>query len=521
MLTMRARRFLKKIGSNLTVNGNETIGFDKSNVECYNCHNKVHFARECIALRNQDNKNKESSRRSVPVETYVSTTLVSCDGFGGYDWSNQADEGPNYAFMAFSSSSSNSEVSDNEKEDVSQPKIKKKIVRPGIAKIEFVISKQQEKTARKMVKQVEQHRQNTHSLRGNWTPVKSLHKVLHILTTIFVTGVMIRYTVSFVNDVLDIQELIQKLFNDVQNIHEELAEYINTPSWNRLTCYNYDDDDEDYTIAITPVLSTEEPVDSFIMENEHLDTILEMKSDKIIKYSIEDLVLVPSESEAIPDNMCDVHFHDNSPPLDISKDQFMDFSDSNNDSTSIDDDYFSIDDIDYVEASPHDSELVSLKEIEPNQGELTSVVIEDNLGEPRVHVPNVLPTHATLKLDSDFMPSDNSLPESKIFCFDIKEKNSGSTTIHADISLPVFDHFHFMIEHDPGELTSIVDSGIYENVLSATNINLSPEDDQSPFFAYVVWIILPFLMYPVCPPYLLSSRNKDTIFDPVISIYHS
>nr|GEV16024.1 hypothetical protein [Tanacetum cinerariifolium] len=168
MLTMRARRFLKKIGSNLTVNGNETIGFDKSNVECYNCHNKVHFARECIALRNQDNKNKESSRRSVPVETYVSTTLVSCDGFGGYDWSNQADEGPNYAFMAFSSSSSNSEVSDNEKEDVSQPKIKKKIVRPGIAKIEFVISKQQEKTARKMVKQVEQHRQNTHSLRGNW-----------------------------------------------------------------------------------------------------------------------------------------------------------------------------------------------------------------------------------------------------------------------------------------------------------------------------------------------------------------
>nr|GEV16023.1 hypothetical protein [Tanacetum cinerariifolium] len=315
------------------------------------------------------------------------------------------------------------------------------------------------------------------------------------------------------------------------------------------------------------------------MENEHLDTILEMKSDKIIKYSIEDLVLVPSESEAIPDNMCDVHFHDNSPPLDISKDQFMDFSDSNNDSTSIDDDYFSIDDIDYVEASPHDSELIeslndnptpdhvfmspspfpipvedndsffeksdtslsysdnSLPEFktfsdhmeETSSGSTTThvdnsfpnVVIEDNLGEPRVHVPNVLPTHATLKLDSDFMPSDNSLPESKIFCFDIKEKNSGSTTIHADISLPVFDHFHFMIEHDPGELTSIVDSGIYENVLSATNINLSPEDDQSPFFAYVVWIILPFLMYPVCPPYLLSSRNKDTIFDPVISIYHS
>ncbi|GJR48392.1 hypothetical protein Tco_1316495 [Tanacetum coccineum] len=58
-------------------------------------------------------------------------------------------------------------VSDDEEEDVSQPKIKKKIVRPSIVKKEFVKSKQQEKTTRKTVKQVEQHRQNTHSPRGN------------------------------------------------------------------------------------------------------------------------------------------------------------------------------------------------------------------------------------------------------------------------------------------------------------------------------------------------------------------
>ncbi|GKD26788.1 hypothetical protein Tco_1233002 [Tanacetum coccineum] len=50
-----------------------------------------------------------------------------------------------------------------------------------------------------------------------------------------------------------------------------------------------------------------------------------------------------------------------------------------------------------------------LFEIEPDQGELTSVVMEDIFGEPRVHVPNVLPTHPTLMLDSDFIPSDNSL----------------------------------------------------------------------------------------------------------------
>ncbi|GJX63235.1 ribonuclease H-like domain-containing protein [Tanacetum coccineum] len=113
MLTMRARRFLKNIKRKPTVNGNETIGFDKSKVKCYNCHKRGHFATECRAPRNQDNKNKENSRRSVPVETSTSIALVSCDGLGGYDWSDQAEEGPNYALMAFSSSSPDSEVSND------------------------------------------------------------------------------------------------------------------------------------------------------------------------------------------------------------------------------------------------------------------------------------------------------------------------------------------------------------------------------------------------------------------------
>ncbi|GKA85640.1 putative ribonuclease H-like domain-containing protein [Tanacetum coccineum] len=60
---------------------------------------------------NQDNKNKESSRTSVPVETSTSTALVSCDGLSRYDWSDQVEEGPNYALMIFSSLSPDSEVS--------------------------------------------------------------------------------------------------------------------------------------------------------------------------------------------------------------------------------------------------------------------------------------------------------------------------------------------------------------------------------------------------------------------------
>nr|GEZ68224.1 ribonuclease H-like domain-containing protein [Tanacetum cinerariifolium] len=50
MLTMRARRFLQRTGRNLGANETTSIGFDMSKVECYNCHRRGHFARECSVM---------------------------------------------------------------------------------------------------------------------------------------------------------------------------------------------------------------------------------------------------------------------------------------------------------------------------------------------------------------------------------------------------------------------------------------------------------------------------------------
>ncbi|GJX62277.1 retrovirus-related pol polyprotein from transposon TNT 1-94 [Tanacetum coccineum] len=78
--------------------------YDKSKVECFNCHKMGHFARECKGLRNQDsiNMNQDSSRRTVNVEETSSKAMVAIYG-AGFDWSYMADDEvpTNMALMAF------------------------------------------------------------------------------------------------------------------------------------------------------------------------------------------------------------------------------------------------------------------------------------------------------------------------------------------------------------------------------------------------------------------------------------
>nr|GEW77808.1 hypothetical protein [Tanacetum cinerariifolium] len=364
---------------------------------------------------------------------------------------------------------------------------------------------------------------------------------------------------------------------------QELAEYINTPGWNRPAFYDddNDDDDVDYTIAIIPVLSTEKPIDSLSMGDEHLDTIPTTESDEVIKSSVENLVPIPSESEGIPEHMCDLPFHENSPPLD---------------------------------ASPLDSELVSSEVMEiviPEVGGIDDDILltikDDILSEKLLNVnlliakiealnDNLTPSSdcetksSSTSLNFFLEETDtfhNSLPEFKNFYFDLGEISSGSTNTHSDISLldyeafyfdddhieeissgsttthsdislseydsfifdlsndqfplsdrsdfaneeftdelahiispPEYDRFYFRDFPDPGELISIFNSGICKNPSATTRVNSPVEDDHSPLLAYVVWIFLSYLTYPVIPPYLHPFRNEDTIFDPGITINH-
>nr|GEU94608.1 putative reverse transcriptase domain-containing protein [Tanacetum cinerariifolium] len=254
----------------------------------------------------------------------------------------------------------------------------------------------------------------------------------------------------------------------------------------------YDDDDNDeYSIqvseflkkspiAIAPVLPTEDLDNSLSMGDEHLNTISETESDEVIKSSVEDLVPILSESEGILNNICDVPFSNKNhfdaksdlieslltrdtsivyyPKIDSLLEEFAgelvhidpipsgidetDFDPKDDirfiekllyDDTSSEDDSF--EDIDYVEASPSDFELVSLEEVQDKI--LRAKLLNIHLLIAKIESINNNPTpDCVLKSSSSSFLSytDNSSPEFETFSYHTEETSRGSITIHANNS---------------------------------------------------------------------------------------
>ncbi|GJZ17550.1 hypothetical protein Tco_0553673 [Tanacetum coccineum] len=278
--------------------------------------------------------------------------------------------------------------------------------------------------------------------------------------------------------------------------------------WKIPICY---DDDEDYTIAIAPVLPTKEPVNSLSMGDEHLTQYWQPESGRNKKSVKITMSPIPSESRVNLTCVCDVPFCNNPTPLKAFKEHSETIINSNNDYSSSDDD--SYENIDYVDASPPDAEIVSLEVVEiviPEVGGIDTDILltikDDILREKLLNVNLLIANIEALKDNpapsSDVMTKssstslnlfleetntfDNSSPESETFCFDLEENSSGSTTTRSDYSLPDYEAFYSDDDHikekSSGSTTTHADFSQYDSFIFDLSINPFPPADRSDFY---------------------------------------
>ncbi|GJZ02273.1 hypothetical protein Tco_0520234 [Tanacetum coccineum] len=311
-------------------------------------------------------------------------------------------------------------------------------------------------------------------------------------------------------------------------------------------CYD-DDDDEESSIplkdiitsglppcdAVTPVLLTKEPVDSLIMEDEHLDTIPATESDEVIKSSVDELVLILSESEGIPDSECDVPEYDETSPI------FTTFSnplfDSNDDFTSSDDEPLSDEDSNLIESLLNRDILIDsspkfdylLKEF---SGELAHIdpippgieKSDFDLEEEILFVENLLYDNSSprppeeLNSTESFPPShipvedsDSLMEEIDLF---LASDESIPPGIDSDYSDSEGDNLFLerLLHDDPTPLPDIP---------SPTHVTFPFEDHHDLDFTCVVRVFLPFFTYPVTSSFLLSPGSEDTILTPAFPLF--
>nr|GFB56502.1 hypothetical protein [Tanacetum cinerariifolium] len=229
--------------------------------------------------------------------------------------------------------------------------------------------------------------------------------------------------------------------------------------------------------ADTPILSTKEPENSLSMGYEHLSITPEIASDEVTESNAENPLPIPSECEVALEDKSeyDLLISENSPICDNS-DTFFD-SEINDDILVYDDDF---ENIEYVEASLSDPEIVNVEEENVVQQEEEEVDFEDIsqiqdviLREKLLSITHLIsnieslndnstPDRVLNSFESDNSLLDNFAPEFETFCDHSKETRSGNTT-HANYSLPEYDSFCFEIEPDQERLINLMKNDVPDN----------------------------------------------------------